>query len=83
MSEIRSEVYLRQRVQKIGRELVLLIPMAGIGDDFLECTRGIAAVQGQFLKVVLPDWLAAEIRIKEGSFVVVSNRDGKFNIQHG
>jgi len=29
---------------------------------------------------VIPDWLAAELRVDEGSPVSVDNRDGKCNI---
>ena len=81
--ELENFVCLRQRVQRVHGSLALLIPLAGVGGVFLECTRGIAAVQGEFLKVIIPDWLATKLRIKEGSHVMVDNREGKFHIQLG
>jgi len=83
MSDIVNVVCVRLRVQKVQGDLALLIPLAGVGGDFLECTRGIAAVQGEFLKVFIPDWLAEKLRIKERSHVLVDNREGKFHIQLG
>jgi hypothetical protein len=72
--------YLEGPVEKIDGELVLLIPLEAGGDQLIECSRGISALEGEFLKVVIKDWLAVKLGIDEGSKVAVDNRNGKFNI---
>jgi hypothetical protein len=68
-------------VEKRDGELVLLIPLASGGSQLIECSRGIAEVEGEYLKVIIRDWLAEKLDIREGSLVFVSNEGGKFNIQ--
>jgi len=67
-------------VLKINGELVLIIPLAAGGDALVESSRGISEVQGGFLKIVIPEWLAGMLRIEEGDLVCVHNTDGKFHI---
>jgi hypothetical protein len=50
------------------------------GDQFIECSRGISEIQGEYLKVTIPEWLSGMLRIEEGSLVSVNNANGKFNI---
>lgn len=59
-------------VLKVNGELLLLIPLADGGSELLECSRGISEVQGEFLKIVIPEWLAGILRIEEGDLVRVS-----------
>jgi len=73
----------KQKVSKVQGRLALLIPLPGIGVEFIECARGISEIRGDFLRVDIPNWLATKLRIKEGSFVMVDNKDGKFNIRLG
>jgi hypothetical protein len=61
--------------------LVLLIPLAAGGSELVACSRGIGEVEGEYLKIVILDWLARELGIREGSLVDVSNADGKFHLQ--
>ena len=68
-------------VLKVQGELMLLIPLADGGSELLECSRGISEVQGDCLKIVIPEWLAGMLRIEEGDLVCVHNTDGKFHIQ--
>jgi len=68
-------------VIKVGEELMLLIPLEGAGSELMECSRGISEVQGDFLKIVIPEWLADMLRIEEGDLVCVHNTDGKFHVQ--
>ena len=67
-------------VLKVNGELILLIPLADGGAELIECSRGISEVQGEFLKIVIPEWLAGMLRIEEGDLVCVHNTDGKFHI---
>jgi antitoxin component of MazEF toxin-antitoxin module len=46
----------------------------------MECSRGISEVQGDFLKIVIPEWLAGMLRIEEGDLVCVEDAEGKFHI---
>ncbi len=71
---------LRGPVQRIDGKLALLIPLEAGGDQFIECARGISEVQGEFLRVTIPEWLSGMLRIEEGSLVSVDNENGKFNI---
>jgi len=67
-------------VEKTDGKLVLYIPLSAGGNQFIECSKGIFEVEGEFLKIVIPEWLAGMLRIEDGSLVKVDNKDGKFNI---
>jgi hypothetical protein len=68
-------------VEKVGGKLVLLISLDEGGDKFVECSRGISEVQGEILKISIPEWLAGIPRIEEGDLASVDNANGKFNIR--
>lgn len=78
MGEVMS---LEGPVFKVNGELMLLIPLDAGGSELVECSRGISEIQGEFLKIVIPEWLAGMLRIEEGDLVCVHNTDGKFHIQ--
>ena len=75
--DVRS---LQGPVEKIDGKLVLRIPLEAGGSEFIDCSRGISEVEGNNLKIVIPEWLAGMLRIDEGSVVSVDNANGKFNI---
>ena len=77
MEEVMS---LEGPVLNANGELMLLIPLVEGGSELIECSRGISEVQGEFLKIVIPEWLAGMLRIEEGDLVCVHNTDGKFHI---
>ena len=77
MADVTS---LQGPVEKVAGKLLLRIPLAAGGDQFIECARGISQVKGEYLNVFIPEWLAGSLRIDEGSLVTVDNADGKFNI---
>jgi len=77
MEEVMS---LEGPVLKINGELVLIIPLSAGGDELADCSRGNSEVQGEFLKIVIPEWLAGILRIEEGDLVCVEDTDGKFHI---
>ena len=68
-------------VEQIDGRLQLRIPLDAGGRQLVECSRGIASVDGDFLVVVIQPWLAEKLGLLPGSSVVVHNQDGKFNIQ--
>jgi hypothetical protein len=67
-------------VEKIDGKLILRIPLEAGGSELLECSRGISEVEGDYLKILIPEWLAGVLRIDEGSLVSVDNANDKFNI---
>ena len=67
-------------VEDVGGNLTLRIPLAAGGEELASCSRGIGVVEGDFLVVVIPAWLAEKIGVVAGSVVNVNNREGKFNI---
>jgi hypothetical protein len=77
MEEVMS---LEGPVLKIDGKLVLIIPLSAGGADLMQSSRGISEVQGEFLKIVIPEWLAGMLRIEEGDLVCVEDADGKFHI---
>ena len=68
-------------VLRVNGELMLVIPLDHGGRELIECSRGISEVQGMFLKVVIPEWLAGMLRMEEGDLVCIHNSDGKFHIR--
>jgi len=67
-------------VEMVEGQLMLLIPLEAGGDQFLECSRGISEVQGEYLKITIPDTIAGMLRIEAGDLVTINNADGKLNI---
>ncbi len=74
-------ISLRGPVENIDGKLILRIPLEVGGGALIECTQGIAAVDGKFLSVHIQEWLARKLNISEGSIVAVDNNNGKFNIR--
>jgi hypothetical protein len=77
MEEVMS---LEGPVLKINGELVLMIALSAGGAVLVDCSRGISELQGEFLKIIIPEWLAGMLRIEEGDLVCLNNTDGKFHI---
>jgi len=67
-------------VEEIDGELTLRIPLQAGGDKFVECCLDISQIEGDYLKIIIPEWLASMLRIQKGSLVSVNNQSGKFNI---
>ena len=66
-------------VLKVNGELMLLIPLEDGGSELIERSRGVSEVQGEFLKIAIPEWLAGMLRIEEGDLVRVTG-DGTLHI---
>jgi len=77
---MENTAYSEWPVVKANGELILLVPLTeAIGsvtpsDSFLD-------VQGNFLKIVIPEWLAEMLEVGEGDFLRVSSAGGEFQIQ--
>jgi hypothetical protein len=78
MEELMS---LEGPVLKINGELMLLIPLEAGGSELAECSRGISEVQGGFLKIAIPEWLAGVLGIEEGNLVYLNNSNGELHIE--
>ncbi len=78
MNEVIS---LEGPVLKVNGQLALMIPLDAGGSELVECSRGISEIDGEFLKIVLPEFLVGLLRVEEGDLVWIHNADGKFNIQ--
>jgi hypothetical protein len=76
-----EELSLEGPVLRINGEWMLLIPLEGGGAELVECSRGVSEVQGEFLKIVIPEWLAGVLRIEEGDLLRVQESNGTLNIQ--
>jgi len=74
-------ISLQGPVEKLDGKLVLRIPLDAGGNEFIQCSRGISEIEGDFLKITIPEWLSGVLRIEAGSLVSVDNRDGKCDIQ--
>ena len=77
MEEVKS---LEGPVLRVNGELVLFIPLSAGGDELIELSRGISEVEGEFLRINIPVWLAAVLRIEEGDLVTVHKAGGLFRI---
>jgi hypothetical protein len=80
-SDADDVLTLQGPVEKIDGMLALLIPLNEGGDKFAECCRGISEVQGNTLKISIPESLAGMLRIEEGDLVSIDNANGKFNVR--
>ena len=77
---MKNVLSLEGPVLKVNGELLLLIPLEDGGAELIESSRGISEVQGEFLKIVIPEWLAGILRIEEGDLVCVQS-DGRLHIR--
>lgn len=72
------------RVEKVDGRLVLLIPLK-LGDmaNALRqcCSRAIAEIGGESLKITIPIWLVETLRIEEGDWVSLFEENGKLHIR--
>jgi|GEM_PF-1481359 len=72
---------LKGPVLKVDGQLMLLIPLDSGQAGVAERSLGISEAAGNFLKIVIPEWLAGLLRIEEGDLICVSNGDDELHIQ--
>ena len=65
---------------KANGELMLLVPLTDTTGS-IEPWRSFLEEQGEFLKIVIPEWLAEMLEVEEGDLLRVRNTDGEFQIQ--
>jgi hypothetical protein len=63
-------------VLKVDGQLMLLVPLE-TGAEQLETAPGTSEVCGDFLKIVIPEWLAGVLSIEEGDLVSIQNSESK------
>jgi hypothetical protein len=76
---VENVLSLEGPVLKVNGELLLLIPLADASMEAVERSRSISEVQGEFLKIVIPEWLAGLLEIEEGDTVRVQS-DGELRV---
>ena len=77
----KEAMALKGPVLKVDGQLLLLVPLDSGGAEMVECSPGISAVAGNFLKIVIPEWLAGVLRIEEGDMVCVGYGEDEFHVQ--
>jgi len=77
--DVENVMALEGPVLKVNGELLLLIPLVDASPETVERSRSISEVQGKFLKIVIPEWLAGMLEIEEGDLVRVQS-DGELRI---
>jgi len=77
---MENTMYSEWPIVKANGELMLLVPLAeSIGS--VKHLGSFLDMQGKFLKIVIPGWLAEILEVGEGDFLCVSHADGDFQIQ--
>ncbi|HET8922093.1 MAG TPA: hypothetical protein VFN26_03750 [Candidatus Acidoferrum sp.] len=77
---MENTTYSEWPIVKANGELMLLVPLAEtIGS--VQPSASFLDTQGNFLKIVIPEWLAEMLEVEEGDLLRVSNADGEFQIQ--
>lgn len=80
MAEWIKSLSLRGSVEVVEGKFMLIIPLASGGSEFIKCSQGISKVEGEYLKITIPDWMASKIGLQDGSLVDIDNRNGQLNI---
>ena len=75
-------VSLQGPVELVDGKLMIRIPLGVGGDKLAPLARGVGTVEGEWLIVTIPPWLAEKLQVGAGTRVVVDNADGKLNIRH-
>lgn len=77
---MKSDISLEGPVELIDGHLMLRIPLVNGGSELAPLATKIGRIEGDCFCVVIQPWLAEQLRIEEGSLVLVSNKNGKFTI---
>jgi hypothetical protein len=78
VSRMENMVSLEGPVFEMDGQLMLLVPLESASAEVIEKNRGMAEVCGEFLKIVIPDWLAGVLWIEEGDMVSIQSSNGDF-----
>jgi len=80
MDEMEGVMSLEGSVLKVNGELTLFIPLVDGVSELAEYSRGTSEVHGEYLKIVIPKWLADILQIEEGDLVCVYDGDKQFHV---
>ena len=78
---MQNGMYPEWPLVKANGELMLLIPLETGAANQLASSRAVSETQRDFLKIVIPPWLAEMLDVGEGDLLRVSNDDGELQIQ--
>jgi antitoxin component of MazEF toxin-antitoxin module len=67
-------------VELLNGNLALRIPLDAGGDILTPLAKGIGEADDEYLNIIIPHWLAEDLRISEGSLIFIDNKNGKLNI---
>jgi hypothetical protein len=67
-------------VLKVDGKLMLLVPLDSTGSERFITAPGISEVCGDYLKIVIPEWLVGVLSIEEGDLVSIQNSDRKMDL---
>jgi hypothetical protein len=70
-------------VLKVNGQLMLLVPLDSGNPELMETSPGISEICGEYLKIVIPEWLAGVLSIEEGDLVSIQNSDRKMEVEPG
>jgi hypothetical protein len=74
----KKPISIRGPVETRDGKLTLMIPLAAGGSELATYSKGIAEIEGEYLRVTIPDWLASKMKIQDGSLIDVDNQNGEF-----
>jgi hypothetical protein len=78
--EVDNIISIEGPVERIGDDLTIQIPLSAGGSVLAPFAKGVGQIEGDYLVVVIKPWMADTLRIREGSLVVVDNKEGQFTI---
>lgn len=79
----RRKVSLQGPLETRDGRLFIAIPLDVGGRALAKYTKGIGSVEGDVLVVKIQPWLAEQLDVRAGSFVIVDNHSGNFTITRG
>jgi hypothetical protein len=82
-SNMENVTSIEGHVLKVDGKLMLLIPLEDGSPELMETAPGTSEICGEFLKIVIPEWLAGVLSIEEGDLVSIHNSNGNFGVGQG
>ena len=76
-----SKLPIQGPIELVNDQFCLMIPLEAGGDELVPLTTKIATVEGDMLKVVVPDWMMKYLGLRVDGLVDIDIVDGKFNIK--
>jgi hypothetical protein len=80
-SNMENVTSIEGHVLKVNGQLMLLVPLDSGNPELMETSPGISEICGEYLKIVIPEWLAGVLSIEEGDLVSIQNSDRKMEVE--